>query len=115
LSGSLQGKFHKIPFPQYATAVSQKNLSVSDNFASCLIPCIGTNLELVKSPGTDEVIDFIEEDFTNREELYDFIFDAFGRRKSSKKYSEKTVYDATFLFLKPSYKPPDILQPFFDD
>ncbi|WP_350299990.1 NAD(P)-dependent alcohol dehydrogenase [Peribacillus frigoritolerans] len=51
--------------------------------------CSAANFDLVRSLGSDKVIDYTEEDFTERQERYDIIFDAVG--KSSKANCKKAL------------------------
>src|SRR5213078_5198088 len=60
--------------------------------------CNTKNVELVRSLGADEVIDYTKEDFTKNGETYDVIFDAVGKHsflRSRRSLQPGGVYIAT--------------------
>jgi NADPH:quinone reductase-like Zn-dependent oxidoreductase len=58
--------------------------------------CSTANLELVKSLGAEQVIDYSKEDFTKGRQTYDVIFDAVGKTTAS---SSKNLLKANGFYL----------------
>lgn len=60
--------------------------------------CSGANVELVRSLGADEVIDYTQEDFTQNGQSYDVIFDAIGKNsygRCKNSLTESGIYMTT--------------------
>jgi NADPH:quinone reductase-like Zn-dependent oxidoreductase len=56
--------------------------------------CSTANVDMVKSLGADQVIDYTQEDFTERGVQYDLIFDAVGKLPKSKRKKALTPQGA---------------------
>ena len=62
--------------------------------------CNTKNLELVRSLGADEVVDYLQEDFTKKGKAYDVVFDAVGKhsfRRCSRALKPGGIYITTDL------------------
>ncbi len=58
--------------------------------------CSGTNFEMVKSLGAEKVIDYKVEDYSERNEKFDIVFDAVGKTSKAK---AKKVLDTGGVFV----------------
>jgi NADPH:quinone reductase-like Zn-dependent oxidoreductase len=61
--------------------------------------CSTSNLDLVRSLGAEHVIDYTQEDFTQRAETYDVVFDAVGKL-STPRGKGALKNDGTYLTVK---------------
>ena len=75
--------------------------------AEVMAVCGTPRLEFVKSLGADKVIDYTKEDFTQRGETYDMIFDVLGKSSFSRC---KQVLKGNGRYLLASFKTKQLLQ-----
>ena len=69
--------------------------------------CSTTNVEMLKSLGADKIIDYTKEDFSKRNERYDFVFDVVGKTTFSE---SKTVLKSNGVYLENNLEIKDIIK-----
>ena len=77
-AGSLEGR--RILIYGASGSIGTAGVQLAKHFGSHVTAVCNTkNVELVRSLGADEVIDYLQEDFTKNGQTYDVIFDAVGK------------------------------------
>ena len=78
-AGPLEGK--RVLVYGASGAIGTAGVQLAHHFgARVTAVCNTKNIELVRSLGADEVIDYMHEDFTKNGETYDVVFDAVGKK-----------------------------------
>ena len=89
-------------------SIGTAGVQLAKHFGAHITAVCGTkNVELVRSLGADEVVDFTREDFTSNGETYDVVFDAVGKhsfrrcRRSLKRGGVYLETDLGFMWHAP--------------